>query len=369
MPPRTRVGEIRLRELCIPFKEAFRHASAERSRTSSILVEVVSTAGVVGCGESCPRPYVTGETIDSARDFVHRHQDALREAAADLASVHDWMSAHAAEIDDNPAAWCAVEMALLDLIARDRAQPIEALLSLPPLSGRFQYSAVVGDSDAESFVRAIERYVRHGFRDFKIKLSGDLDRDRVKVAALRDGSVPRARADANNLWRNADEAIRFLKRLDYAFFAVEEPIRANQYGELMKVADALDCRIVLDESFVRVRQIDELAVSPRWLINLRVSKMGGVLRSLRIVEALKARAIDLIVGAQVGETSLLTRAALTVAHAARDRLVAQEGAFGTFLLAEDVCDPPLMFGAGGQLAVADHGALKGPGLGVAPTRC
>ena len=30
-------------------------------------------------------------------------------------------------------------------------------------------------------------------------------------------------------------------------------------------------------------------------------------------------------------------------------LVAQEGAFGTFLLEHDVCDPPLMFGAGGVL--------------------
>jgi hypothetical protein len=29
--------------------------------------------------------------------------------------------------------------------------------------------------------------------------------------------------------------------------------------------------------------------------------------------------------------------------------VAQEGAFGTFLLERDICDPPLMFGAGGIL--------------------
>jgi len=43
-----------------------------------------------------------------------------------------------------------------------------------------------------------------------------------------------------------------------------------------------------------------------------------------------------IVGAHVGETSLLTRAALTVANSARDLLVAQEGAFGTHLLARDV---------------------------------
>jgi L-Ala-D/L-Glu epimerase len=64
----------------------------------------------------------------------------------------------------------------------------------------------------------------------------------------------------------------------------------------------------------------------------------------------------------VGETSLLTRAALTVAAQAHDLLLAQEGAFGTHLLAADVCEEPLMFGAGGQLALRDPAA---PGLGIA----
>jgi hypothetical protein len=59
--------------------------------------------------------------------------------------------------------------------------------------------------------------------------------------------------------------------------------------------------------------------------------------------------MGLIVGAQVGETSLLTRVALSVAQASGDSLIAQEGAFGTHLLQHDVCTPPLMFGAGGTL--------------------
>jgi len=86
---------------------------------------------------------------------------------------------------------------------------------------------------------------------------------------------------------------------------------------------------------------------------------------LRIVDAARAAGIGLIIGAQVGETSLLTRAALTVAQAARDILVAQEGAFGTLLLEGDVCDPPLMFGRGGVLDVAGYPALNGPGCGIA----
>jgi L-alanine-DL-glutamate epimerase-like enolase superfamily enzyme len=143
----------------------------------------------------------------------------------------------------------------------------------------------------------------------------------------------------------------------------------GEYDELAQIATRLGCKIVLDESFLRVSQIDRLAGHPDlWLINLRVSKMGGLLRSLAVVEAARAAHVGLIVGAQVGETSLLTRAALAVANAGRDILVAQEGAFGTLLLERDVCDPPLMFGPGGVLDVAAHPALAQPGFGVACLR-
>ena len=373
MPKRTEIRQLRLKELRIPFKTAFRHASAERAETSSVWVEAVSRTDIVGYGESCPRPYVTGESIASARAFTARHEAALCEEIQDLASLRTWMASHAEELDANPAAWCAVEIAILDLLAQESGQTIEAFLSLPPMDGRFRYSAVLGDSDTEAFEQTFEQYRRMGFTDFKIKLSGDSDRDRAKMAVLRgrDGEATRIRVDANNLWERADDAIRFLRALDYRFFAVEEPIRPHQYGELATIADALDCPIILDESFVRIGQLTLVGGTPaRWLINLRVSKMGGLLRSLQVVEGARTAGIGLIIGAQVGETSLLTRAALTVAHAGRDGLVAQEGAFGTFLLNEDICDPPLMFGAGGVLDTSSHPFLNRPGLGVVdPSRC
>jgi hypothetical protein len=82
-------------------------------------------------------------------------------------------------------------------------------------------------------------------------------------------------------------------------------------------------------------------------------------------DAARAAGIDVVVGAQVGETSILTSAGLTAAHAAGDLLVAQQGAFGTHLLARDVCDPPLIFGAGGVLDAAVPPSLKRPAFGFA----
>jgi L-alanine-DL-glutamate epimerase-like enolase superfamily enzyme len=277
------------------------------------------------------------------------------------------MAANAREVDANPAAWCAIELAILDAFAREGHLTVERLLSLPELYGAFRYTAVLGDSSPQAFKATADEYCRFGFSDFKVKLSGDLERDRAKMAVMRDVAIEsvRVRVDANNLWSDADEAILFLRSLDYPFFAIEEPLGPNQHNGMARVSDALDCPVVLDESLLRVEQLAALpGPSTRWLINVRVSKMGGILRSLRVVHAARDSAFGIIVGAQVGETSLLTRAALPVARAAGDALVAHEGAFGTRLLAHDVCDPPLMFGHGGLLDTAAFPTLRRPGFGI-----
>ena len=361
------IDRFEFRELGIPFKTAFRHAAAERTATETVWIDVVASDGTVGSGESCPRSYVTGETIATAHAFASQQEASLRRGVTCIETLHAWVAGHGKDIDANPAAWCALELALLDLIGQQTGATVETLLSVPTLANAvFRYTAVLGDAPATAFHATAERYRQAGFRDFKVKLSGSVDRDREKMAIF--GKWPesvRLRADANNLWPAADEAIDALARLDYPFFAIEEPIGKDQHAELSRIARALNCAVILDESFCRVQQLSLLCdPAAQWLINIRVSKMGGLIRSLRVLEAARAREIGVIVGAQVGETSLLTRAALTVACAAGNALVAQEGAFGTFLLERDVCDPPLMFGAGGVLDASAYPMLANPGLGV-----
>ena len=222
-------------------------------------------------------------------------------------------------------------------------------------------------NEAFSAVVSGDQYRRSGFSDFKLKLFGDLERDRAKMSVMRglDSESVRVPVAANILWSDADEAIRFHRSLDYPFLAIEEPLGPNQCDQLARMSDALGCRVILDESLLRVEQLGALPDPPaRWMINVRVSKMGGLLRSLSVVDAACRLALGIIVGAQVGETSLLTRAALTVARAAGDALVAHEGAFGTRLLAHDVCDPPLMFGQGGVLDTAAFPTLRRAGFGI-----
>ncbi len=344
--------DLQLGFLDIPFRMSFRHASAERSRTESLWVEARSISGRVGYGESCPRSYVTGESKDSARRFFLASRQSLIESIEDATSLRHWVSHNRRWIDENPAAWCAIELASLDLLAKDRDESVEASLGVREPRGSFHYSAVLGDCDLNTFTSHFDRYWDTGLRDFKLKLSGEFRRDREKIDILKRVAAPeiRLRVDANNLWDDATHAGLYLRALKYPFFAVEEPVRAHRYSELSALASVLGTRIIVDESLAREDQLQHLDGNPEsWIVNLRVSKAGGLFRSLELLEAARRRGHGIIVGAQVGETSLLTRAALTVAAQAGESLVAQEGAFGCLLLERDICNPPLMFGKNGVL--------------------
>jgi L-Ala-D/L-Glu epimerase len=122
-----------LNQLIIPFKVKFRHASAERAETSSIWVEAISTSGIIGYGESCPRSYVTGETMASVQHFFLQYQDAICKEISNLNTLREWAATHQHALDANPAAWCAIELAILDLLAKQDNKTIEQLLNLPAL--------------------------------------------------------------------------------------------------------------------------------------------------------------------------------------------------------------------------------------------
>ena len=307
----------------VPFKQVFRHASASRDRAENVIVAARSRHGAVGYGEGCPRRYVTGETVETAARFIVRHREELARKVEDVHALRAWIAGHRDDIDRNPAAFCAVELAILDLAGKLSGRTVEEVLGLPRLDGSFRYSAVLGDAPLPAYWWQFRRYRREGFRDFKVKLSGRRGRDRRKLAVFRSRPDLRVRLDANNLGTDPGEFIRHIQALDADIFAIEEPLQAGDLGGFREVARACHTKIILDESLLRGEQLDVLDDSGSWIVNLRVSKLGGLIRSLDLAGRAARKGIGIIVGAQVGETSLLTRGA--VAH---ERLWICAGGFG-----------------------------------------
>jgi L-alanine-DL-glutamate epimerase-like enolase superfamily enzyme len=356
---------IKCFELRIPFTRVFKHGSAERDTTETLLVEITDEDGHVSYGEGCPRSYVTGETIKSSVDFIKKNYAEILEID-NLEALKDYISNFVEDIDQNPAAWCPVELALLDLMASREGISVESLLGKTATRDSYKYSAIIGDSSPKTFRSLFEDYRHLGFTDFKIKLSNSIRKDREKLQCMKeDLDLITVRADANNLWDSSKAAIDYLNDLDFRFIAIEEPVRSKDFAELQAISYKTGYKMILDESLTNQNQISVLKEHPStWIVNARVSKYGGVLRSLMIIEELLNNNIDIIVGAHVGETSLLTRVGLILADYAGDRLRAQEGAFSTHLLSHDVFEPNLIFGSKGLLDKSLLECRDKPGFGV-----
>lgn len=368
-----RTIQIEARPLRIPFRTRVKHAAAERHASESVWAEA-SRDGVSGMGEGCPRGYVTGESVEGALAWIAEIAPALVSLAGaqELRAV---VAEHAAEIDAHPAAWCAVETALLDLFGREENATVEECLGLEPVAGRFEYSAVVSDERGPALERLLDAYLAFGFADFKLKIGGNLVADLRKVerlhllAAARGRAVRRVRLDANNVFAGKpEEALRHFDAFETPIFAVEEPLAPRDVEGLSRLSRELALPVVLDESLCCAADLERFDDAPgRFIANVRVSKHGGLVRTLALLEALRERGWPIVVGAQVGETSVLTRLGLVAARAAGDALVAQEGAFGTLLLERDLVAPVLQFGIGGVLHYAATELPFGAGLGLHKT--
>lgn len=357
----------------IPFRGSFKHASHERRCSDSVWVE--ATRGeLTGLGEGCPRSYVTGESTPDAVAWIESIVPAVTSEISDLGGLRAWVRDNESLIDAHPAAWCAVETALLDLLGQEQGLSLEALLALPELRRSFCYTAVLSDDGPEKFKKTLHGYFEMGFRDFKFKISNEADQDAAKFALFAEmlekramQNTARLRLDANNVWAaDVKAASAYLEALKIPIFAIEEPLAPRDVQGLSYLSVEHSVGIVLDESLCNKQDLQGFCDQPgRWIANLRVSKMGGLLRSLEMIPHLQNQGMGIIVGAQVGESSILSRVALTAAQMAGASLMAQEGAFGTWLLEYDPVHPVIVFGAGGRLDYpADATADALPGLGL-----
>lgn len=216
-----------VRKLSLEMRRSVMTGRGAIAQRDGILV-TVSDGGMTGWGEAMPLPGWPG---------------------ADLAATRQALESWIADPDPDrlPAdrfARCAVELALLDLEARqsNRTQA-ELLADGGPVFDPVETNALV--SNAAEAAAA----VADGYGTVKLKVGvSDLDGDVAEVSVLREaiGEGCRLRLDANGAW-TVDQAVAALSRLEkYDIEYVEEP--AMGIGALTKVAGQSPVPIAVDDS-------------------------------------------------------------------------------------------------------------------------
>ncbi|MBI4430473.1 MAG: enolase [Candidatus Omnitrophica bacterium] len=348
--------------LKIPFVESFSHSIKTRKFSDSIIAGLTSEDGAVGYGEGVPRSYVTGETVETCLDTM---KNRLWPAVAQIdystiASANDLPKIPEIK-KDGVIAWnaaqTAFELALIDCLLKREKRPLSTIL--PPKRQTVIYSGVITSSSKEKAVQLAKYLKLFAVKQIKVKIDGQNDKERL--AAIRDTVGPdiSLRVDANGAF-DVKQAIGVLKDIvGIKIDCIEQPIPRGNVSDLAKVKAESPIPVMVDESLVTLEDAENLISAKACdFFNLRISKCGGVSQTLQIAKKAEEAGMRLQLGAQVGETAVLSAAGRHVA-AYLDSLEFVEGSYGTMLLTEDISDEKVDFGHGGKAPL-----LRGEGLGV-----
>lgn len=369
----------------IRLRKPVRHASHERSSNETLIVKCTLSDGSNGWGEGLPRTYVTGESIDSAwRHLAKSDFSTLREpfqSAVEAAERIDrWNLADIAadagvetrECFGN-AVRCAIELAVLDAACRAEQISISELIRKCPISQSFAintervyYSgAVTSESPRKQWISALKMRL-FAFRMVKVKVGtqGIGDEDCLRRVRRIVGSKVDLRLDANEAW-TCDEVVDRTKPLmRFGPTCLEQPVPHRDVRGLRDVKQHLGLPIMLDESLCcyedGIRAIEGDYCD---LFNIRLSKCGGLWRSLKLVALARQHLLGYQLGCQVGETGILSAAGRHFACSIPD-LRYLEGSFDRFLVHDRLTEQDLTFHYGGR-----GNQLPGTGLCVDVDEC
>jgi L-alanine-DL-glutamate epimerase-like enolase superfamily enzyme len=372
------VTELQLFAVDLPFKTVVRHAAAARTTSESRFLRMTLDSGVDGWGEALPRAYVSGESRQDAfallRDqvlpaLVGQRFQSLPEVVSflekcDGKAPSEWVAPDVPQT----SAWCCVDLALLDAFGRASGEPARPAAAVPAPSpaalGRYRYSGVVSAGQGWSYAVSLLKMRAFGFRQVKLKLERDGTLQAARTARRLLGRRVDLRVDANMAWdvEQALEVIGQLRAVGIRSF--EQPIAADDLAGLARLVAESSAQIMVDEGLTDRDSLQRFITQRACTAaNVRISKCGGLIGAYaRCREALDA-GLMLQVGCQVGESSLLSAAHLTLLSALAPLTPGvryAEGCFGRHLLREDPAAPLVQFGYGGRPPPRPAGA----GLGV-----
>jgi len=351
-----RIAAYSLHAVDLPFRSKFEHAASSRESSSSLFLEITLDDGTTGWGEALPRIYVTGESRDSACALLAEtilprllgnsfaNFDELTDflTRCDGTAPPDWVPGDVPQ----SAAWCAVDLALLDAFGKHFGRSPFGPRPLALRDG-FRYSGVLTSSRSWKQTAQLLAYRLLGYRAIKLKV--DVDSSPAEIARIRRlaGGRIALRADVNMGW-SVEQALAKMPALAReGVSSFEQPLAADDFAGAARLVSETGLDVMADESLntrASLRRLIETSACTA--INARISKCGGLIATLARCREARDAGLWVQIGCQVGESSLLSAAHLHLS-AAFPAVRHAEGCFGKLLLSEDPASPLLQMRRGG----------------------
>ena len=337
------VNDMKLRfyPYTLELKHTFTIATSSRTTTPDMMVEVEKD-GIIGYGEASMPPYL-GESQESVAAFLGK-VDLTK--FSDPFQLEDVLGAIDAIAPKNPAAKAAVDIALHDWVGKKLGAPWYRIWGLNPDKAPVT-SFTIGIDTAE----VVRQKTKEAdiYKILKVKLGRDTDR--MMIETIREVTDTPITTDANQGWKNKDEALKMIEWLaTKGVVFVEQPMPKEQVDDIAWLRERSPLPLIGDESVQRLADVKK-AHGVFDGINIKLMKCTGMREAYKMITLARALDMKVMLGCMT-ETSCAISAAAQLSP-----LVDWADLDGAVLIKNDLFDGTTI--VDGKLTLPDR-----PGLGV-----
>ena len=298
--------------LKIPLNMAFTISLGSTDFYDAVVVEL-RFSDIIGYGEAETVQQITGETPEVLFDVSAGILASME--GQSFGSVEDVSLFITSFCHGNNAAKSAVDMAFHDALGKMHGISVADLLGGSMRPRITSFTIPIGDVNEN--LKLLDRYQKAGARIIKVKVgkSATKDSERLTVIAgkLDDGVT--FFADANQGYRLTDavKISEILYRNEALFF--EQPMIRNDLVAFRNLRRKAGIPIMLDESISSPKDVlDAVCADAADMVNVKLSKSGGIRNAIKTLVAAQAAGLDAMVGCML-ESKLGIAASLAVANA------------------------------------------------------
>ncbi|RPI19903.1 MAG: dipeptide epimerase [Acidobacteriales bacterium] len=257
--------------------------------------------GVTGLGEAAPIVRY-GEDAASAQRTIASLRSILE--PADPWQFVKLMQRVSQQVTGQYAAKAAIDIALMDWVTQRLGVPLYRHLGLDPGDAPVTTFSIGIDTPETTRQKVLEA---EPYPVLKIKVG--LANDEQTIAAVRSVTKKPLRVDANEGWKDKEEAVRKINWLEsQGVEFVEQPMPAAMLEETRWVRSRVHIPIIADEACLHPADIPKLAAAYDG-VNIKLMKCGGIQEARRMIELAKSLGMKTMLGCMIESSIGVTAAA------------------------------------------------------------
>ncbi len=309
---KLKIKDVEIFYYNIPMVKPFRISIGTMEGAYDVLIKIYTDEGVIGIGEACPFPPITGETQETNISAAKVIRENL--IGKDPLAMEGIFKDFRTFVHTNPSIIAAFDMALYDILGKLAGLPLYRLLGGNRNS--FETDLTVDLDTPEKMAKMAKEVIEKGYRIIKIKVGQDPSLDLERLQAIREivGYKYPVRIDANQGWTvpQAIEALKKMEKFEIQF--CEQPVAAWNLDGMRVVRNETPIPIMADESLFSphdaIKLIEEAACD---FFNIKLMKSGGIRNALKISNIAESAGIKCMVGCMLETKVALTAASHFVA--------------------------------------------------------